>query len=54
MALAGGAFPICVGHKWVATLLVSGLHEGKDHELIIRALSRYLNIAVPEFVKALV
>lgn len=54
MALAGGAFPICVDHKWVATLLVSGLHEGKDHELIIRALSRYLNADVPEFVKALV
>lgn len=54
MAAAAGAFPIRVNQKWVATLLVSGLHEGKDHELIIRSLSRYLQVSCPDFVKALV
>lgn len=33
-----GAFPIRVGDEWVATISVSGLHEGKDHELVVRAL----------------
>ena len=33
-----GAFPIRVGDDWVATVSVSGLHESKDHELVIRAL----------------
>ncbi len=54
MAAAGGAFPIRVDGEWVATLLVSGLHEGKDHELMIRSLSKYLNVECPEFVKALI
>lgn len=35
----GGAFPIHVNGEWKFTVAVSGLHEGKDHELIIRALS---------------
>ena len=38
----GGAFPIRVGDTWVATLAVSGLHDGKDHELCVRALARAL------------
>ena len=33
-----GAFPIRVGDAWVATVSVSGLHEGRDHELAVRAL----------------
>lgn len=36
---AGGAFPIRQADgAWVATIGVSGLHEGKDHELVVRAL----------------
>lgn len=49
-----GAFPICVNGKWMATLMVSGLHEGQDHELIIRALSDCLHTDVPEFTKTAV
>lgn len=39
---AGGAFPIRVSGKWKYTVSVSGLHEGKDHELIVRGLSEML------------
>ena len=40
----GGAFPIRVGDDgaWVATLAISGLHEGLDHEFCVRALSAAL------------
>lgn len=41
---AGGAFPIRVGDELVATLAVSGLHEGKDHELVVRALAASLGL----------
>ena len=41
-AVSGGAFPIRVNGEWVATASVSGLHEGKDHELLIRGISRQL------------
>jgi uncharacterized protein (UPF0303 family) len=45
----GGAFPIRVQGEWVATLSVSGLHEGKDHELAVRALAQALGRDVPPF-----
>lgn len=35
---AGGAFPIRVGNELKAIISTSGLHEGKDHELVVRAL----------------
>lgn len=35
---SGGAFPIRVNGQWKYTVTVSGLHEGMDHEIIIRAL----------------
>lgn len=38
----GGAFPLRVNGKVAATICVSGLHEGKDHELIVRTLYKYL------------
>lgn len=51
---SGGAFPIYTKEgKLVASVLVSGLHEGKDHELILRALSEILNIEYPEFSKVI-
>lgn len=40
---AGGAFPVRLeAGEWVATISLSGLHEGKDHELVVRALCRVL------------
>ena len=44
-----GAFPIRVHGEWTATLTISGLHDGKDHELAILALSQVLNREVPAF-----
>lgn len=45
----GGAFPIIVNHELVATLVVSGLHNGLDQELIVKGLCKYLNKEVCEF-----
>ncbi len=45
----GGAFPLCVGDERMATLCVSGLHDGRDHELTIRALEQVLGVQVPAF-----
>ena len=35
---SGGAFPFRINGEWKYTIAVSGLHEGKDHEIIVRAL----------------
>ena len=43
---ACGAFPIRVGDEWVATLCVSGLSDGADHEVIVRALEETLRVTV--------
>lgn len=45
----GGAFPIRVNDIHTATIAVSGLHNGKDHEIIIRALEEYLDIDLPVY-----
>ncbi|MBQ9006661.1 MAG: Gfo/Idh/MocA family oxidoreductase [Atopobiaceae bacterium] len=44
-----GAFPIRVmgSDEIVATIVVSGLHEGLDHELVVRALETELGVHVP-------
>lgn len=40
---AAGAFPVrSADGVWVATICVSGLHDGKDHEIAVRALSQAL------------
>lgn len=46
---ACGAFPIRVGDEWVATVAVSGYMEGLDHEVILRALERVLNVKAPRW-----
>ena len=44
-----GAFPIRVqgSDELVATVVVSGLHEGLDHELVVRALEAELGVSAP-------
>ena len=44
---AAGAFPLYVGDERVATVCVSGLHEGRDHELVVRALEHVLGVKAP-------
>lgn len=44
-----GAFPVRVGDEWVATIAVSGLHDGLDHEVVVRALEQTLRKKVPRF-----
>lgn len=48
-----GAFPVRVGNEWVATIAVSGLHNGLDHEVAVRSLEQVLNKTVPRFAAAL-
>jgi len=51
---SGGAFPVYLKDGTLAaSVLLSGLHEGKDHELIIRAISDVLDCEYPDFIKAL-
>ena len=52
-APAAGAFPIRVGEEWVATIVVSGLHHGQDHEVCVRALASELNVEVPAITEEL-
>ncbi len=46
---ACGAFPIRVGEEWMATLCVSGLSDGLDHEVIVQSLERVLRATVPRW-----
>ena len=46
---ACGAFPIRAGEEWVATIAVSGLMEGLDHEVIVRSLEMALGVQAPRF-----
>ena len=41
-AVSGGAFPLYVDGVMKAIVQVSGLHEGKDHELVVRSISKWL------------
>lgn len=51
---SGGAFPVFLQNgELAASILISGLHEGKDHELIVRALSEVLGRPYPEFIKSI-
>lgn len=47
--LSGGAFPIRVNGEWKYTVSVSGLHEGEDHELVVRALYAMKKMKMPDF-----
>ncbi|MBR2811657.1 MAG: heme-binding protein, partial [Solobacterium sp.] len=54
ITVSGGAFPIrLTDGTHVATAVVSGLHEGYDHDLIVEALGNVLGVEAPVFTKAL-
>lgn len=47
---AAGAFPIRDGSgDRVATIALSGLHEGRDHDIVVHALGQVLGIEAPTF-----
>lgn len=50
----GGSFPIYVGENMVATISISGLKNGQDHQIIVDALSSYLDKQVPAFTGELI
>ena len=53
--ISGGAFPVYTKEGLIAVVSLSGLHEGKDHELVVRAIARHLDKeAVPSVKKALI
>lgn len=45
----GGAFPIYVNENLAATIAVSGLKEGMDHQVIVEALADYFKLQLPQF-----
>lgn len=45
----GGAFPIYVNDTMIATIAISGLHDGKDFTVFMQALAAYHKINVPQF-----
>jgi uncharacterized protein (UPF0303 family) len=48
-AMHGGGFPIVLrGTGYVGSVIVSGLHQRVDHEMVVEALAGVLGIAVPE------
>ncbi len=52
---AAGAFPLRTADgEWIATLSLSGLHDGLDQEIVVRALADYLGFAYGEDVPAVV
>ncbi len=47
---SGGSFPICNHeNQLIASVIVSGLHEGKDHHIIVHALEKVLKKTTVEF-----
>ncbi len=51
---SAGSFPIYNSHnEWIASILISGLHHGEDHEILIRGLEKADQKVYPQFTKAL-
>lgn len=51
--VSAGAFPIYADGELTAVIGVSGLHQGLDHEAIVRALEQVLGKSVRRFPVAL-
>ncbi|HSY36247.1 MAG TPA: heme-degrading domain-containing protein [Acidobacteriaceae bacterium] len=48
-AAHGGGFPIFLaGSECVGTIIVSGLPQRDDHNLVVTAIAEHLNVAVPQ------
>jgi uncharacterized protein (UPF0303 family) len=48
-AAHGGGFPIFLaGSECVGTIIVSGLPQRDDHNLVVTAIAKHLNVAIPQ------
>ena len=48
-AAHGGGFPIFLaGPECVGTIIVSGLPQRDDHNLVVTAIAEHLNVAIPQ------
>ena len=48
LTIGSGGFPLRVGSELAGAVCVSGLIEPQDHVIVVRALSEYLGVEVPE------
>jgi uncharacterized protein (UPF0303 family) len=46
-AAHGGGFPLRIGGELVGTIIVSGLPQRDDHNLVVTAIAAHLNLAIP-------
>jgi uncharacterized protein (UPF0303 family) len=47
-AAHGGGFPLFLAGKCVGTIIVSGLPQRDDHNLVVTAIAAHLNVAIPQ------
>ena len=47
-AAHGGGFPLRLGDTLAGTIIVSGLPQRDDHNLVVTAIATYLNVAIPQ------
>jgi uncharacterized protein (UPF0303 family) len=47
-AAHGGGFPLRITDAFVGTIILSGLAQRDDHNLVVTAIAEHLNIAIPQ------
>jgi uncharacterized protein (UPF0303 family) len=47
-AAHGGGFPLRIGDAFVGTIILSGLAQRDDHNLVVTAIAEHLHITIPQ------
>jgi uncharacterized protein (UPF0303 family) len=47
-AAHGGGFPLRIGEAFVGTIILSGLAQRDDHNLVVTAIAEHLKITIPQ------
>jgi uncharacterized protein (UPF0303 family) len=47
-AAHGGGFPLRIGDAFVGTIILSGLAQRDDHNLVVTAIAEHLHITIPD------
>jgi uncharacterized protein (UPF0303 family) len=47
-AAHGGGFPLQIGDAFVGTIILSGLAQRDDHNLVVTAIAEHLKITIPQ------